>query len=112
MRGVPIVVDLQPGGRTMEKSAVSVQDVEKELQASQDVEPQRVTLGVGNPPPEALHGRFPIKGENFDGVSDLYLLPYRNHFIKVRITRKRTFTTESEPLVKKLLTALGSMIIT
>jgi hypothetical protein len=45
------------------------------------------SLGDPEKGPRALHARFRLQIDKEDHLSDIYVLPYRNHFIKIRTTR-------------------------
>jgi hypothetical protein len=45
------------------------------------------TLGAQKDGPKMLYARFRIQIRDQETVSEIYVLPYQNHFVKLRITR-------------------------
>ena len=70
-----------------------------------------VRLGDNPRSPRALHSRFDIvKNDGHKTTSDLYLLTYGNHFVKIRCTRPRQEVSATEDDLMILLSQLGNAL--
>jgi hypothetical protein len=68
------------------------------------------TLGGGKDSPKALYARFRLRIMKQDLLSELYVLPYQNHFIKVRVTRSAQDAKKTQASLDRLYTALGRLL--
>jgi hypothetical protein len=68
------------------------------------------TLGGGKESPKALYARFRLRIMKQDTLSELYVLPYQNHFVKVRATRTAQDAKKTQASLDRLYTALGRLL--
>ena len=63
----------------------------------------KAKLGTNDKAPSALHARFRMTVKNQALLSDLYVLPHQNSFVKLRITRTSDAEKESQAKLDALL---------
>jgi hypothetical protein len=65
------------------------------------------TLGGRKEGRKALYARYRIKVRKEEVRSEIYILPYRNHFLKIRVTRH---SDKADKALGKLFAALEAML--
>lgn len=73
---------------------------------SQDV----IAWGSDGTGPKSLHSSFSFAQGGSDRLSHLFLLAYRDHFLKVRFTYDREVQPEAEKILKNFLAEFGKML--
>jgi hypothetical protein len=71
------------------------------------------TLGSDKSAPKTLHARFHLTTKDGNqATSEIYVLPYKNYFIKLRVTRVAQDAKTTPPPLEKLYAALAKMLTT
>jgi len=76
----------------------------------QEQESGEAVLGGRKPGLKALYARFLLRIEKQDTVSEIYLLPHRNHFIKLRVTRPEKEIEKTQGSLDRLYAELSKLL--
>lgn len=68
------------------------------------------TLGGLKDAPQALYARFRIRIEDRENGSEIYVLPYQNQFIKIRVTRPAGGAATVPTSLNRLFEALSQLL--
>jgi hypothetical protein len=68
------------------------------------------TLGGAKDGRKVLHARYRLTFRSTELLSDIYVLPYRNHFLKVRTTRPAAGAEKSAEALAGLYAAVDKML--
>ena len=78
---------------------------------AKEEESGEATLGADKSAPKALHARFHVTTKDGNhATSEIYVLPYHNYFIKLRVTRVAQDAKTTPPPLEKLYAALAKML--
>jgi hypothetical protein len=79
-------------------------------QEATEEESKPATLGLSDAGANALYTRFRLKIQDRQTVSELYVLPHKNHFVKVRITRMAEPDKNATAQLDRLYTELNKLL--
>jgi hypothetical protein len=68
------------------------------------------SLGGRKEGPKTLYARFRVQIGDQDNVSEIYVMPYRNHFIKLRVTRPATAPESVRASLDRLYAQLSKLL--
>jgi hypothetical protein len=78
-------------------------------ESSKKISSGEVTIGTGTDAVKALHTRYLIVARGTDLDSDIYVLPYENHIIKVRATRRKADDGEKNEVFEGLMNEIARL---
>jgi hypothetical protein len=68
------------------------------------------TLGSLKDAPKMLYARYLLKIDKQENLSEIYVFPYRNHFVKLRITRSAKGPETAQASLDRLCAELSKML--
>jgi hypothetical protein len=123
---IAVTIYVYNRGRKQISDDLSAEEVQKELTGAKEAIEEAKRRGLyesakeetsGESPlgglkegPKALYARFKIRNNSEDTLSEIYILPHRNHFIKVRVTRAADGPASADSALDRLFTDVGKLL--